>query len=73
MTSTSEISSYEDACAHHEWRVPERYNIAVGVCDSHPREKLAMIHEDFSGATRQVSWGELQDLSNQFANVTPRQ
>jgi acetyl-CoA synthetase len=69
MTSTSMISSYEAACEQHSWNVPERYNIAADVCDKHPRDKLAMIHEDFDGAIRNVSWGELQDLSNRFANV----
>jgi acetyl-CoA synthetase len=69
MSSTSTISSYEEACAHHRWVVPERYNIAADVCDRHPREKLAMIHEDFKGNIRRVSWGELQDDSNRFANV----
>src|SRR5437763_481135 len=60
---------YELAVAEHRWEVPEHYNIAVDVCDRHPRQKLAMIHEHFSGALREVSWGELQDLSNRFANV----
>jgi acetyl-CoA synthetase len=68
MTSTT-ISSYEEARAQHRWEVPERYNIAAGVCDSHPRDKLAMIHEDFDGNVRRVDWGELQDASNRFANV----
>ena len=49
--------------------MPEHFNIAADVCDKHPREKLAMIHEHFSGAEREVRWGELQDLSGQFANV----
>jgi acetyl-CoA synthetase len=62
-------SSYEEACAGHSWNVPERYNIATDVCDKHPRDKLAMIHEDFEGNVRRLDWGELQDLSNQFANV----
>src|SRR5205807_5534389 len=35
----------------------------------HPRDKLAMIHEDFQGRVRRVSWGELQDNSNRLANV----
>src|SRR5438132_4131004 len=61
--------AYERLVAQHRWEVPERYNIAVDVCDRHPREKLAMIHEHFSGAIREVSWGELQDLSNRFANL----
>ena len=66
---TLEIGSYEEAVAAHEWRVPERYNIAADVCDKHPADKLAMIHEDFDGTVREVRWGELQELSNRFANV----
>src|SRR6478672_4610572 len=69
MSSATTITSYEEACARHTWSVPERYNIAVDVRDRHPREKLAMIHEHFDGTVREVSWGELQDDSNRFANV----
>jgi acetyl-CoA synthetase len=28
-----------------------------------------MVHEDFAGTVREVRWGELQELSNRFANV----
>ena len=59
--------TYEEACAAHAWQVPERYNIAADVCDKHPRDKLAMIHEDPDGTVREVYWGELQDMSNRFA------
>src|SRR3954468_5808563 len=69
MTSTTRFGSYEEAVAQHEWNVPERYNIAEDVCDKHPPDKLAMIHEDFEGAVREVRWGELQEQSNRFANV----
>jgi acetyl-CoA synthetase len=67
MSST--VGSYEGAVASHRWEVPERYNIAVDVCDRWPRDKPAMVHEDFNGNVRRVDWGELQDRSNQFANV----
>jgi acetyl-CoA synthetase len=67
--STTTISSYEQAVAEHSWRVPERYNIAADVCDKHPRDKLAMIHEDFTGRVREVSWGEIQDNACRLANV----
>ncbi len=67
--STTTIASYEQARAQHRWQVPGRYNIAVDTCDRHPREKLAMIHEDFGGRVRRVSWGELQDDANRFANL----
>jgi acetyl-CoA synthetase len=61
--------TYEEACAAHEWRVPERYNIAADVCDKHPRDKAAMVWERHDGVRRDVAWGELQDLANQAANV----
>src|SRR5258706_15928760 len=63
------MGRYEEVCAAHEWRVPERYNIAADVCDKHPRDKLAMVWERHDGATRELTWGELQDLSNQAANL----
>jgi acetyl-CoA synthetase len=69
MSSTSAITSYDQACEQHSWNVPERYNIAADICDRWPREKLAMIHESFTGEVREVTWGELQDASNRFANV----
>ena len=69
MAETTQIDSYEQAVAEHRWEVPERYNIAADVCDKHPRDKLAMIHEDSAGTVREVTWGELQDLANRFANV----
>ena len=61
--------SYDEAVSEHRWVVPEHYNIAADVCDKHPREKLAMVHEHFSGAVREVRWGELQDIANKLANV----
>jgi acetyl-CoA synthetase len=61
--------TYEEACAAHEWNVPARYNIAADVCDKHPRNKLAMIHEHFGGEVQRVTWGELQDLAGQAAHV----
>ncbi len=69
MSSTRTFSSYEQARQQHRWEVPERYNVAVDVCDRHPRDKLAMIHEDFHGRIQEISWGKLQDDSNRFANV----
>jgi acetyl-CoA synthetase len=66
--ATSAASKYDQLCAEHEWRVPERYNIAQDVCDKHPRDKPAMVWERYDGARRDLTWGELQDLSNQAAN-----
>jgi acetyl-CoA synthetase len=67
--STTTITSYEEAVANHRWDVPERYNIAADVCDRHPDGKLAMVHEDFAGNVRELTWGELREMANRFANV----
>jgi acetyl-CoA synthetase len=69
MATTTLPASYEEACASHRWVVPERYNIAADVCDRHPRDKPAMVWEDWRGEQRRVSWGELQSLSARAANV----
>jgi acetyl-CoA synthetase len=63
------LGTYEEMCAAHRWEVPERYNIAADVCDKHPPDRLAMVWEDWRGNERRVTFGELQALSNQFANV----
>src|SRR4051812_28390521 len=67
--ATVGATSYEEARAQHRWEVPERYNIARDVCFKHPPDKLAMVHEDPQGNVREVTWGELQELTNRFANV----
>jgi acetyl-CoA synthetase len=64
-----ELGSYEELCARHRWEVPERYNIARDVCDKHEPGRLAMIWEDWRGEERRVTFGELQETSNRFANV----
>jgi acetyl-CoA synthetase len=65
MSSTS----YDEIFAGHHWEVPARYNIAADVCDKHPRNKPAMVWESFDGSTRELEWGELQDLANQAAHT----
>jgi acetyl-CoA synthetase len=67
--ATTGASTYEELRTKHRWEVPERYNIARDVCFKHPPDKLAMIHEDPQGNVREVRWGELQELTNRFANV----
>jgi acetyl-CoA synthetase len=64
-----ELGPYEEMRARHRWEVPDRYNIATDVCDKHPRDKLAMVWEDWRGDERDVTFGELQDTSRRFANV----
>ena len=68
-TTTTTPRSYEKACGEHRWEVPPRYNIAADVCDKHPRDKLAMVFEDFRGTKRHATWGEMQSLAARAANV----
>jgi acetyl-CoA synthetase len=66
---TPELPDYDQLCAEHRWDVPARYNIAADVCDARDPDRLAMIHEHFEGAVREVYWGELQGLANRAANL----
>ena len=65
----SSTPSYEELCTSHRWNVPPRYNIAADVCDKHARDKQAMVWESFDGSTRELDWGEVQDLANQAAHT----
>jgi acetyl-CoA synthetase len=69
MSPTTEPDRYDRLHAAHRWQVPARYNIAGDVCDARDPDALAMVHEHFEGAVREVYWGELQALSNQAANL----
>jgi acetyl-CoA synthetase len=69
VATAESARTYDQVRADHEWRVPARYNIAQDVCDKHPADKLAMVHEHFDGTVREVAWGELQDLANRAANL----
>jgi acetyl-CoA synthetase len=69
VATTESARTYDQVRAEHRWRVPARYNIAQDVCDKHPADKLAMVHEHFDGAVREVAWGELQELANRAANL----
>ncbi|MBS1679756.1 MAG: AMP-binding protein [Actinobacteria bacterium] len=53
----------------HRWEVPASYNLAADICDRHPADALALIHEHHDGTVRDVHWGEVQALSNQAANL----
>jgi acetyl-CoA synthetase len=69
MASSAGEERYERLCKEHRWEVPQRYNIAAEICDEQRPDALAMIHERYDGAVREVHWGELQALSCQAANL----
>src|SRR2546421_1209803 len=64
-----QLGTYDEMRRQPSWDVPPRYNIATDVCDKHEPDRLAMIWEDWRGNERRVRFGELQDLSNKFANA----
>ena len=67
---TLEVGSYEEAVAAHEWRVPERYNIAADVCDKHPRDKLGDDPRGLRGhGARGAAGASCRTWPNRSANV----
>ncbi|MFI5013322.1 MAG: acyl-CoA synthetase [Hyphomicrobiales bacterium] len=68
--------SYEQLVAEFRWKIPERYNIGVDVCDRWARSepgRLAIIEAHADGSTKLVSFGELFAASNRLANGLRRQ
>ncbi len=61
---------YDSTMAAFRWRVPERYNIAVDVCDRHAASGgVAMIVEDETGAVTRHTFRDLSLRSNRLANA----
>ena len=67
----TETSDYDQLYRDFRWDVPARFNIANVACDRHAdgSGRLALIFVDEEGATRNVSFDEMQDFSRRFANV----
>ena len=64
--------TYEEVIDRFRWEIPERYNIGVDCCDRWAEAepgRVALICVPSEGAAREVTFAELRDLSNRFANV----
>jgi acetyl-CoA synthetase len=63
--------SYEALCRSFRWRVPERYNIGVDVCDkwAGDKDRLALIHKHADGRVERFTFARLKSLSNRLANA----
>ncbi len=63
--------SYEAVRERFRWRIPQRYNIGVDVCDRHADAGAgtALIHIAADGAVVEHSFTELKRQSNRLANV----
>lgn len=62
---------YAETARRFAWRVPDRYNIGVDVCDRHAADpgRAALIWEEEDGRVRVFSFDEVRRLSNRLANV----
>jgi acetyl-CoA synthetase len=64
--------TYEETRAAFRWRIPDRYNIGVDVCDRHAAARpdaAALIFEAEDGAVERISFRELRARTNRFANA----
>ncbi len=63
--------SFEQLRRDFRWRVPEHYNIGVDVCDKHT-DRLhlpALFLDNADGRSYSVTFGELKERSDRFANA----
>jgi acetyl-CoA synthetase len=62
---------YREVYEAFRWKVPERLNVANYCCDrwAAERHRLALYWEDESGATRVLSFWDLQQQANRLANA----
>jgi acetyl-CoA synthetase len=72
------VRSYEEACRGFRWQVPPRFNVAADVCDRHAadpalRERVALIHEDHTGGETRLTFAQLKERSDRFAQVLAAQ
>ncbi len=62
-------ASYEQIYSAFQWRMPAAYNIGIEICDRHPANTTALIHQDAKGRVTEYSFGELKAQSNKLANL----
>lgn len=64
--------SIEALRAGFDWRMPERYNIGVAICEKWAQrepDRAALILVDAAGAAETISYGALHALSSRIANL----
>src|SRR5215203_89262 len=63
---------YESLVAGFRWKIPERYNIGVDVCDrwaAREPERVAILDAAPDGRVTTLTYGQLRAQSNQLANA----
>jgi acetyl-CoA synthetase len=67
-----DIRDYDRLYRTFGWRIPDRYNIGVDVCDrwaEHEPRRLAILHARPDGTPIEISYGWLKETSDRLANV----
>ena len=67
-----EIRDYDRLFAAFRWRIPQRYNIGVDVCDrwaARDPARVAILDVARDGRIAPVTYGALREASNRLANV----
>ncbi len=67
-----EAETYADLADRFAWKIPDRFNIGVAVCDdwaSREPEREALVFVEKNGDTASYSYADLRRLSNQLANL----
>jgi acetyl-CoA synthetase len=64
-------TSYQSLCREFRWRIPQRYNIGVDICDkwADGSARPALIYEKHDGTVQRYSFDEMRRLSNRTANL----
>jgi acetyl-CoA synthetase len=63
--------SWDDVQASFDWNPAERFNIAHEICDRHAKrtDRIALFWLGKNGDEKKVTFAELKEYSNRFANV----
>lgn len=72
MATLTKAADYQSLYAGFRWDIPADFNIGTAVCTrwaERDAERVAIIHRSPDGATRNVTYGELEDASNRLANA----
>ena len=66
-----EITNFDTIYAKFRWSIPDHLNIANQVCERHQSDpgRIAVYYENAIGETATFSFGQLKELSDQFANA----
>jgi acetyl-CoA synthetase len=64
-------NTYEELYRSFRWRIPDKYNIGVDICDkwANQRYRLALIFENDQGRAEKYTFWDIKNLSNRLANA----